>query len=248
MSVNSKKIPEICLPLTGKTRQEIEAQLEVIIPNNPDIIELRADFLKEIANGSDVISIVNMITEKTTIPLMFTIRSEREGGQAISLDQEGIVALLGEVAKETQVSMIDFEVHNTIEHIQKVVEITHKYDKQVIMSYHNFTETPDDNTLMGYFIQMELFRADIAKIAVMPENKADVLRLLALTSEADERISIPVVTMSMGELGKISRVLGWVHGSVMTFGIGAASSAPGQIQVKELRKAIETVQSLSGDW
>lgn len=244
----SKQGPEICLPLTGRTKEEVLEQLMLILPKNPDIIELRADFLGEIADLSYVLEVVNMITKKTEIPLLFTVRSAREGGEVISLDEAGVAALLCEIARQTNVALIDYEVNNAIEHIQKVVAVTHENDKKVIMSYHNFSKTPDNHELLGYFIQMELFQADMAKIAVMPENKSDVLRLLALTAEADERISIPVVTMSMGELGKISRALGWVYGSSLTFGVGAASSAPGQIEVEQLRNTIEAVQQISGDW
>lgn len=248
MELFKQKSPHICLPITGVTLVEVQAQLASILPKSPDMIELRADFLAEIANTSSVIAIVREISLQTDIPLLFTIRSAREGGQVIPLDEVGVVALLCEVVSQTDVAFIDYEVNNEKENVDKVVSEAHKQGKKVIMSYHNFEVTPNSQKLMKYFRQMESAQADIAKIAVMPQEKADVLRLLMLTREADESLGIPVVTMSMGEIGKISRVLGWVYGSVITFGIGAASSAPGQIEVDDLRTAIRSVQRVSGEW
>lgn len=243
MAVLSKgHIPKICLPLTSKTKEEIKRDLAILIEKKPDMIELRADFLNDIAETEAVIHIVQFITNQTDIPLLFTIRSKREGGQPISLNEAEVVQLLCEIASNTKVTMIDYEVNNEIEHIQQVVHTTHRYDKQIVMSYHNFTETPDDDRLLDYFSQMELLKADVAKVAVMPNSKADVLRLLQLTAEADEQLNIPIITMSMGELGEMSRVISWIYGSVLTFAVGVESSAPGQIPFEQLKTAIKTLQ------
>ena len=85
--------------------------------------------------------------------------------------------------------------------------------------------------------------ADIAKIAVMPKNKSDVLELLSATLEAEKKIDIPVVTMSMGKWGMISRISGEFFGSAITFGAGSSASAPGQIPSADLNKVLNILHT-----
>ena len=92
---------------------------------------------------------------------------------------------------------------------------------------------------------MEERGADIAKIAVMPEYKKDLLTLLAATECAAEEMQIPVVTMSMGEIGLLSRLSGEIFGSALTFGTAGAASAPGQMDAVELRKILTLIHKNS---
>ena len=73
--------------------------------------------------------------------------------------------------------------------------------------------------------------ADIAKLAVMPRCTADAARLLEATARAaDARPDTPLITMSMGPLGAVTRFCGGAFGSCATFGVtsGTSASAPGQ--------------------
>ena len=71
---------------------------------------------------------------------------------------------------------------------------------------------------------METAGADALKIAVTPADAADVARLLRVTAE-----TAPVITLSMGDLGLVSRLTGAVFGSALTFATpGDRPSAPGQ--------------------
>ena len=64
---------------------------------------------------------------------------------------------------------------------------------------------------------MQMRQADICKIAVMPQDATDVLTLLSATNEMyTHYASVPIVTMSMGQLGMISRVTGQLFGSALT--------------------------------
>ena len=66
------------------------------------------------------------------------------------------------------------------------------------------------------------------------------LELLAATAEMAERHpETPVITMSMGALGAVSRLCGEAFGSAMTFGAVGQVSAPGQIPVEELNAAMD---------
>ena len=89
---------------------------------------------------------------------------------------------------------------------------------------------------------MQMRQADICKIAVMPRDATDVLTLLSATNEMyTHYASVPIVTMSMGQLGMISRVTGQLFGSALTFG-SAKASAPGQLSVQVLRNYLKTFE------
>ena len=93
------------------------------------------------------------------------------------------------------------------------------------------------------FMQDEL-GADIAKVADMPQSRVDVLTLMVATEEfTATQAKRPVITMSMGELGFVSRVCGQLFGSAATFGSAGRPSAPGQMEVRELASVLKVLSS-----
>ena len=87
--------------------------------------------------------------------------------------------------------------------------------------------------------------ADIVKIAVMPQSKKDVLTLLLATEEmVREHAKCPVVTMSMSEVGVVSRICGEAFGSALTFGAVKKASAPGQLGAEELRMVLKILHDV----
>src|SRR5699024_12256103 len=111
----------------------------------------------------------------------FTIRSSREGGEEIALNELEVLKLLKEICVRTDVYMIDYEVDNQSQNITELIDCAKKYDKKIILSYHNFKQTPSDDVLFKKVIKMAGLRADHAKIAVMPNIERDVFRFLELT-------------------------------------------------------------------
>ncbi len=244
----NKKAPYVCTPLTGKTKVEILEQLDKILPQQPDLIEWRADFLTDLADVELVLGLIQEIKGKTDIPLLFTIRAEHEGGEKITLTEEDKVSLISQVCKQTDVDFVDYETSNEEKYVKTLRDISKENNKQLILSYHNFKVTPDNDEIIERARQAEAYGADIAKFAVMPNSKEDVLRLLEVTKTIDDMLEVPVVTMSMGDLGGLSRIVGWAYGSIITFGVGVELSAPGQIPVKKLREAIQLTQELVPSW
>src|SRR4029079_10732603 len=88
--------------------------------------------------------------------------------------------------------------------------------------------------------------ADVAKVAVMPGDARDVLTLLDATWQASRSLAIRRIGMAMGPLGAVSRIAGFLYGSALTFGVGAASSAPGQLAIEDLRSALAIMHAATG--
>lgn len=235
--------PLVCTPLVGKTREAIFTELEKVLTKKPDIIEWRCDFFEDITNTKKVVEIANQIKVKAEeLPIIFTIRSTREGGQPIPLSDDQAIKLNAAIASNTNIEYIDCELSNTPEHIQYLKQATAKNGAKIIASYHNFDYTPDADFLAKKFDEAQAYQLDVAKVAVMPQKLEDVLTLLSATLAAKNRLRIPLITMSMGGYGAISRMVGGVFGSSLSFAVGAKSSAPGQVPIDDLRTVLSIVE------
>ena len=85
--------------------------------------------------------------------------------------------------------------------------------------------------------------ADLPKLAVMPNSPSDVLELLAATAEmAEQHPETPVITMSMGALGAVSRLCGETFGSAMTFANPGQASAPGQVALDVVNEVLDSLR------
>lgn len=242
------KFPLICTPLVGRTRDQILGEVQIVVAKKPDILEWRVDFFEDIANAAEVISVASAIKAAAAgIPLLFTRRSMREGGEKIALPEEKVIALYRAVCESRQIDLIDFEMSNDLAHIALVREAAKANDIKLVLSFHNFSFTPGLETLGQRFFQAEHLGADIAKVAVMPRNLEDVLTLLGATLSASQKLRIPLISMSMGPYGSLTRLFGWTFGSALTFAVGASSSAPGQVPIEDLNTVLSILQkSLAG--
>jgi 3-dehydroquinate dehydratase-1 len=240
--IGEGKEPLICTPLVGKSKADVLVELTNVLGKKPDIIEWRADFFENITNTDQVISLANKIKEMANdLPVIFTIRSIREGGQPIALPDSEAIALNAAICSKTSVEYVDCELSNLPEHFQQLCKVAHKNDTRVIASFHNFDCTPSRDILYQKFTQAEEYDADVAKVAVMPKNLEDVLTLLRVTLEAKSRLTIPLITMSMGGLGAVTRMFGGIFGSAVSFAIGQGSSAPGQVPIEDLNTVFRII-------
>lgn len=245
---NASGLPLVCTPLIGNTVEAIEGELAAILPLSPDLIEWRVDYFAHIDNSAQVIEVARKIRHAAgEIPLIFTRRAAHEGGQAITISEEYVVALYEEVCASGAIDVVDYELSQSAVHRTRVRAAAHANNLALIFSYHNFVETPGADELIGIMADAEKQGADIAKVAVMPKTQADVLTLLAATLAADNALRIPVITMSMGSMGAVSRLCGGAFGSAVTFAVGSGASAPGQIAIGDLRTAQQILQRAGSD-
>lgn len=227
--------PLVCTPLVGRTREAVLAEAANVVAKKPDVVEWRVDFFAAIADTQAVVDTGRALRAAVgETPVIFTRRSVNEGGTPIPLDDAGVVALYDAVGAAGLVDFLDFEMGNDPEHVRRVVETAHAQGTRVILSYHNFGYTPGHDFLVQRFLEAERLGADVAKVAVMPRDRADVLALLAATATAHAKAGIPLISMSMGPLGAVTRMVGGLFGSSLSFAVGDAASAPGQMPIADL--------------
>jgi 3-dehydroquinate dehydratase-1 len=242
-AAGSGRFPAICAPLVGRTRERLLAEVAVVAAKRPDILEWRVDFFEGIGDTAHVVDALAALKQAAAgIPILFTRRSMREGGERIALSESEVVALYRAVCASGDVDIVDFEMGNDPADVKAVREMSRAAGVKLILSFHDFQRTPSAEVLEQRFAQAASLNADIAKVAVMPQGMDDVLTLLSATLRAGKALDIPLVSMSMGRLGAITRMCGWAFGSAMTFAVGEASSAPGQMAIEAVDAALVLLQ------
>src|SRR3990172_6909981 len=182
-----------------------------------DIVELRIDYIKDVD--------LKRLLEKRTKPVIVTNRPIREGGKFDGSEEERIALL--KLAVRLQADYVDVE-HDGIQHIRR--DTVHRVPTKIIVSYHNFRETPGD--LTDIYKKLSQSGADILKIITHANNITDNVRIYRLLQQSQ----MTLISFCMGELGIISRILYKRFGSYLTFASlrTGKESAPGQISIHEL--------------
>ncbi|SUH09500.1 3-dehydroquinate dehydratase [Salmonella enterica subsp. enterica] len=220
--------PKIIVSLMGKTITDVKSEALAYREADFDILEWRVDHFANVTTAESVLEAAGAIREIITDkPLLFTFRSAKEGGeQALTTGQ--YIALNRAAVDSGLVDMIDLELFTGDDEVKATVDYAHQHNVAVIMSNHDFHKTPAAEEIVQRLRKMQELGADIPKIAVMPQTKADVLDLTyrhcrnagALCGSSDY-YHVDV------ENRVISRLAGEVFGSAATFGAGEKSICAG---------------------
>lgn len=232
--------PKICVPVVGVTIEDIRRQAEEAMQSQPDLIEWRMDWYEKGTDAQAVIEVLPVLREILgETPLLATFRTDGEGGEK-AIDPDTYTALNTLIAASGYIDLVDVQLSMSEESVREIVAAAHLHRVKVVMSNHDFYQTPPKDEMIRRLLRMEKLGADIPKIAVMPECTRDVLTLLDVTLTMKEQYGLgPIVTMAMSKKGLISRLSGEIFGSAITFGSAGKASAPGQIEVSKLRTVLD---------
>ncbi|WP_138419338.1 type I 3-dehydroquinate dehydratase [Aquibacillus sediminis] len=232
-------IPKVCIPMVGKTVQQLIEEATFLKTLEFDVVEWRVDFfeyVEDITKVKEALKEIRQLLPQT--PLIFTFRSSKEGGEK-ALSAQHYVKLNREMVETGKIDMIDVELFQGETDVKELIESAHENNVFVIISNHDFNKTPEKEEIVSRLRKAQELGGDLPKIAVMPTNTADVLTLLDATREMNEQYADrPIITMSMSGKGVISRLAGEVFGSALTFGAAKKASAPGQVAATELKSTM----------
>ena len=230
------------MPLVAADRAALRAEAAAAAAARPDIVEWRVDHYGEIGLTAAVIDAARELRRALPgVPLLFTRRSAAEGGQPVPIAEQAVIALYAAICAAGCVDLVDYEMSNGAASVKAVRDAAHRHEVSLVCSYHNFESTPALPALLAEFERARAMGGDVAKVAVMARSAEDAQTLLAATRDA-ARFDLPLIGIAMGPHGATSRIKGFAFGSALTFGVAAASSAPGQMPVGELRAAIEAAR------
>lgn len=228
--------PLFCIPLVPEDIASLSEQARIAVSLKPDLIEWRADFLRDQTRDGvlECAEVLRRVAPDTAI--IFTLRARSEGG-AQDIPSSTRQLLIDSVLRSKTVDIVDLELANEPSFLSALISVAKNCGIRVLLAMHDFEQTPANDVLSGQIRAMRDVGADIAKLAVMPRTEDDVLRLLDVTIRARREFpDLPLCTMSMGRLGSITRVGGFLFGSDMAFAVGKEASAPGQIPIEDARR------------
>ena len=213
------------MPKSLEEAQGIDAMRYI----DADIIEWRADFLPKGA----ILQVAPAIFEKFAgRELLFTLRTRAEGGE-IDLDSTEYVQIIKDVAQLYQPEYIDFEYFSHKDVFEEMLDFPN-----LVLSYHNFQETPEN--MMEILSELTSLTPKVVKVSVMAHTEQDVLDLMNFTRGFKTlNPEQEYVTISMGKVGKVSRITSDVTGSSWSFASLDEASAPGQISLSSMKKIRE---------
>jgi 3-dehydroquinate dehydratase-1 len=147
-------------------------------------------------------------------------------------EDERRAALLGAIAAGA--AYVDIEVDSAPDFREAIRAAAREKNCRIIVSYHNFKETPLKHYLLQVIEECFDLGADIAKIICRVQNPQDCVRILSLYESRKN-----VIALGMGELGVITRIVAPFLGAPLTY----ASLAPGK-ETAEGQPDLETLQAV----
>jgi 3-dehydroquinate dehydratase-1 len=159
------------------------------------LFELRVDTFTSIEPGH-LLASFEKLKKITELPILLTIRSAKEGGQAALPDRERASLFKALIPFA---DLVDIELSSS--GIRKiVVDSAKRAGKRVIVSHHDFESTPGDKKLSKIIESAREAGGDIVKIASMVKAQDDLKRLAGLLCSDNG-----LIVIGMGPLGKPSR-------------------------------------------
>ena len=234
--------PKVILPIVERAEAAILEKAAQFSTLQADCVEWRVDYFEGArAPGAVARCLAKMRVILRDKLLLVTIRTKAEGGQ-VALSPAEYRQFLELVLDTDCADLLDIEFFTAGADLPLLVEQAHTAGVPVVCSSHDFHKTPPRAELVHRMVAMQQAGADLPKLAVMPQSRTDVLELLAATAEmADLHPETPVITMSMGALGAVSRLAGEAFGSAMTFANPGQASAPGQVSLNIVNEVLDAL-------
>ena len=204
---------KICAPVIGKTLREFLKNLDQV-QEVSEMVELRVDHIKNVSEND-----LQLIRKKTIKEAMFTSRNKKMILQALELGFDYVD--------------VDFS-------LIKELKLSKFKKTKIIISFHDYKKTPNIQKLTLTINRMRECNVGIIKIATMVNSNQDIKNLfqILLNKKKNEKI----IVVGMGEKGKITRILGPLLGSFLTFASTQyGETAPGQIDIMKLKKIYKLI-------
>lgn len=239
--------PKTIVPITAKTVAEVLAQARRIGANaDTDVAEWRIDYLDTAGDAQALVELAPQVAAAINgKPLILTFRTQNEGG-ASAISDADYGRLYAALIQARAADLYDVEMFRDAAVVGRIVADAHAAGAYVVMSNHDFHATPETAEILARLRRQQALGADVLKIAVMPQDPGDVLRLLDATWQLRRTSDRPLLTMSMGPAGVVSRLAGGTFGQALTFGMLGTASAPGQIEVGALRGILTMLDNATG--
>lgn len=212
-----------CVTVAENTPKKLEQTATKALKKS-DLIEIRFDFL-DAQQIPDALELVIDYLKKSVC----TLRPKSEGGRFTGSEQERIAIL--KLIAEYDPFLLDVEF-NTLKKNSSLANYIKITKNDILVSWHDFKKTPSKEVLQKQFAGMTKFSKNI-KIVTTAQSHKDSERILELYSKKGGN---NLIAFSMGNKGRMSRILCLHLGSPYTYVSLGKPVAPGQFSLDEVKK------------
>ena len=220
-STTLHQLPQIAVTITDQEHNAAIQSLRI------DVLEIRVDLFRRL--DPDYVQKIVREKRKTGIPLILTVRNSKSEGGRKKISDSLKLKIFTECVP--LVDALDIELRSPL--CREIILLAKRNKKSNIISFHDFKKTPPDSLLENLFKKAKAAGADVVKIAAQARSTEDVHRLLLFTLKHRHD---DIITMSLGRLGSISRLVFPSAGSLLTYSYIGKPAAPGQIALPQLRE------------
>ncbi len=229
MPASPKIFPRLCVALGCRTTAELSQAAERECKDGTTFFEFRLDHLNDPAAGVELIR--KFKQAHPDVYILATCRHRHAHGNFSGATEKQIALLKASAAAGA--SLVDLEIETAEKAKPAAADL--RALAQLMVSYHNFQNTPSLEAVMR---RLSKVPADIYKIATMARKPTDNLRVIRFTREftqSNEKSSL--VSLTMSEIGAPSRILMPSLGALFTYAAPSdlPGTAPGQITARTLR-------------
>jgi len=210
-----------CASVAEKTPKRLKQTLTKALKKS-DYAEIRFDFL-----NPNLVPDALQLIKKDLRKCVCTLRPVSEGGK-FSESEKNRISIIKLIA-EYNPFLLDVEL-NTLSKNKNLRRYLKNTGTDILVSWHNFKQTPSNSALKKKLTQMKKISNNI-KIVTMAKSINDATRVLSLYKNNNTKL----IAFSMGNYGRISRILCLFLGSPYTYASLGKPIAPGQFSVDEVK-------------
>jgi len=214
-----------CVSIAETTPKKLLQTLRIALKKS-DYVEIRFDFLK-----AEQIPQVLETVKKDLKKIVCTLRPKTEGGKFAGKEKERLSIL--KLIAEYNPFLLDIEF-NTMKQNKNLVKYLKTTKTKLLISGHDFKKTPSLTELKKKLNQMSKFSSNV-KIVTTAKSTEDSTRVLQLYSKKE---NINLIAFTMGNPGRISRILSLYLGSPYIYVSLGKPVAPGQFSLDEVKRII----------
>ncbi len=199
------------------------------------VLEIRIDALSRPPS----LQYLRELVDVSAAPVIFTCRKADEGGMFSGSEAERLDLI--SMALQADPAFMDIELQTEQDRRQDLIAQAENRGIRPIVSWHDFSGTPDTPELISILDRSADTGAEIIKMVTMARESHDFCRVVPLFSRARKRHGIKLIAFCMGEAGRYSRVSAPFMGSMLTFAATdeGSSTAPGQIPFMDLQAMLQ---------
>ncbi|WP_125607792.1 type I 3-dehydroquinate dehydratase [Lapidilactobacillus bayanensis] len=242
MKIISRNDSWLGVSVTAANPAELSSQLGLINDlqlQHQLLVEWRLDYWQNFSplslqNGNRLLR-----QQLPQAPLLITLRTAEEGGRSV-LNRVTYTQQLVTISQNLDWDLLDIMPAQVADWTALKNELQKSAAQQLIYSCHRLcTRTYWQNWCDLQWLSRLAANDEIIKLAVHAQTPQNSLDLLNATLKMRYQSPRPLITMAMGSAGQITRQLGPIFGSTLSFGaLTAQGSAPGQLPLIQLDQSL----------